>query len=147
MLRRATEADVPALCEARKRQLVDEGLTKVANIDTELVSYFEKTLADGTLVEWVAEEDGHIVATAALAFMPFPPTFENPQGTRGYVTNMYTAPSHRGKGLASSLMGKLLDEARGRGIRKLVLCASEMGKPVYRRCGFCEKDGWMELNL
>lgn len=33
------------------------------------------------------------------------------------------------------------------GVRKLLLCASEMGKPVYRQLGFCHNDGWMELDL
>ncbi|MDO4806471.1 MAG: GNAT family N-acetyltransferase [Coriobacteriales bacterium] len=126
---------------------MDEGLAQVASIDAELLAYFDKTLADETLVEWVVEEDGEIVATAGLVYMPFPPTYANPVGARGYVTNMYTTPRHRGRGIASCLLVKLLDDARARGVRKVLLCASEMGKPVYLRCGFRENGGWMELDL
>ena len=147
MLRKATVADIPALCEARKKQLIDEGLAPVASIDEELADYFATTLANDSLVEWVLDQDGEIVATAGLALMPFPPTYTNPAGTRGYITNMYTAPSHRGQGVATRLMAKLLDEAKERGIKKLLLSASEMGKPVYRKHGFRENDGWMELDL
>lgn len=147
VLRRATVDDIPSLCEARKKQLADEGLAQDVRIDDELTAYFEGSLVDGILVEWVAEDDGDIVATAAIAFMPFPPTYANPIGTRGYITNMYTVPSHRGRGIASQLLRGLLDEARRKGVRKLFLCASEMGKPVYQRQGFCENDGWMELDL
>lgn len=146
-LRKATAHDIPALCVARKRQLADEGLVADAPIDEELSAYFERTMADGSLVEWVAEDNGEVVATAGIVFMPFPPTFANPAGTRGYVTNMYTVPSHRGQGLASKLLRKLLEEARERGVRKLLLCASQMGRPVYRRLGFAERGGWMELEL
>lgn len=147
MLRKATAADVPALCEARKQQPIDEGLAPVASIDRELDAYFKRTLADETLVEWVFEEGGAIVATAGLALMPFPPAYADPIGTRGYITDMHTAPSHRGRGIASRLMAKLLDEARERGIHRLLLSASEMGKPVYRKCGFVDNDSWMELEL
>ena len=147
MLRRATTADIPALCDARRRQLVDEGMPPDTSIDDELRLYFETSLADGTLVEWVCEEDGEIVATAAIAFMPFPPAFNNPAGTRGYVTNMYTAPSHRGRGIATSMLPLLIDEARRRGVRKVLLHASLMGRPVYERQGFRANDSWMELDL
>lgn len=147
MLRKASCSDIPMLCKARKKQLIDEGLSADANIDAELTAYFEKTLADGTLIEWLVEEDGQVVATDGLALMPFPPTYTNPAGTRGYVTNMYTAPSYRGRGLATQLMGKLFDEAKALGIKKLLLHGSEMGRPVYRRQGFQDKEGWMELDL
>lgn len=147
MFRRATTADVSTLCELRKLQLLDEGLAPIASIDEDLAAYFEHTLANNTLIGWVAEEEGEIVATAALVLMPFPPTYANPVGTRGYVTNMYTAPDFRGRGIATRLLGKLLDEAAERGVHKLLLSASEMGKPVYHRCGFRENGCWMELDV
>jgi len=145
--RRATIEDIPALCEARVKQLVDEGLQPDEPIQDDLRVYFEKTLSDETLVEWVLEDEGKIVATAGIAFMPFPPTFSNPIGTRGYVTNMYTAPSHRGRGIATHLLALLMDEARQRGVHKIVLHASKMGRSVYKRQGFHPANGWMELDL
>lgn len=147
MLRKATVEDVPMLCEARRRQLVDEGLDPVIDIDEELRRYFEGALADGTIVEWVLEEEGELVATAALCLMPFLPSYNNPVGTRGYVTNMYTVPSHRGRGIATRMLAVLMDEARGLGLHKVVLQASEMGGPVYERYGFRPSGGWMELDL
>lgn len=147
MLRRATAKDIPALCEMRKRQLVDEGLRPDTHIDDELRAYFETSLANDTLAEWVYEDEGVIVATAAMAFMPFPPTFSNPIGTRAYVTNMYTAPSHRGMGIATRMLPLLIDEAKQRGIRKVLLHASQMGRPLYERQGFKPNDSWMELDL
>lgn len=147
MPRRATVADVLALREARKLQLIDEGMAPDANIDRELDAYLAERLSDGTLVEWVFEEDGKIMAAAALALMPFPPTFANPQGTRGYVTNMYTAPSHRGRGIATHLLSMLIDEARQMGLKKLMLHASTMGEPIYQRGGFMDGTDWMEMSL
>lgn len=145
--RRATVADIPALREARKLQLIDEGMAPDADIDGELDAYLAEGLSDGTLLEWVIEEDGEIVATAALALMPFPPTFTNPQGTRGYITNMYTVPSHRGRCIATRMLSLIIDEARRRGLRKLILHASVMGRPIYQRIGFIDGIDWMAMNL
>ena len=143
--RMADRDDIPVLAQLRKRQLIDEGQSPDMEIDGELRQYFERHFADRSLVEWVAEDGDRIVATAAIVFMDFPPAFNNRTGIRGYVTNMYTAPSHRRRGIAAALLEKLVDEAGARGVRTVLLAASQMGKPVYRRFGFAEADGWMEL--
>ena len=143
----ATEQDIPVMCRIRKQQLIDEGLRPCMDIDEELRSYFAGKLADGSLVEWLAEEDGQVVATAAIAFMEFPPTYTNRTGIRGYITNMYTAPEYRGKGIASAMLEKLTDEAGKRGVTRVWLHASALGEPVYRRIGFAKTDRFMELDL
>ena len=145
--RKAESSEIPLLAELRKKQLIDEGSAPNAEADVYMIPFFKKHLSDGSLVEWVAEEDGQIVATAAMMFMEFPPAYSNPTGVRGYVTNMYTSPEYRGKGIASALLEKLMEEARARNIRIIFLGASKMGKPVYRRFGFEETGKWMDLSL
>lgn len=144
--RAATADDVDALVKLRK-QLVDACGVPAQDIDAELGAFFEKHLADGSLVEWLAIEGGQAVATAALMFYDFIPSSANKSGVRGYVTNMYTAPEYRGKGVATFLLGKLAEEARARGVKRLWLHAVEMGRPVYLKFGFREADGFLELNL
>ena len=143
----ATEQDIPAMCRIRKQQLIDEGSFPDTEIDSELNRYFADRLADGSLVEWLAEEDGEIVATAAIVFMEFPPAFTNVKGIRGYVANMYTAPGHRRKGIATGMLDRLMDEAKKRSVHKIFLIASIYGKPVYKQFGFVEGNKWMELDL
>ncbi len=145
--RSAAERDIPALCEIRKRQLLDEGIEPAENIDEELHRYFAQKLSDGSLVELLAEDGGRIVATAAVAFMAFPPPYTNPSGVKGYITNMYTDPAYRGRGIASTLLRMLTDEAKKRGVTHLWLKASVHGKPVYERFGFKGSERYMELDL
>ena len=147
LYRLATEQDIPVLCKIRKQQLIDEGGTPIPGIDEELLRYFTDKLADGSLVEWVLEDDGQIIATAAIAFMDFPPSYTNRTGLRGYITNMYTAPACRGKGIASAMLDRLKQEAEKRAVHSILLHASALGKPVYKRFGFVESDQWMELRL
>ena len=41
-------------------------------------------------------------------------------------------PEYRGKGIASSMLQKLIEEARKRSVFRICLRASEMGKSVYK---------------
>lgn len=145
--RRAAIQEIDKLAELRKQQLADEGISADKDIDAELQDFFTKKMNDGTLVEWIAEEEDEIIATAAIVFYEFPPTYTNKSGIKGYITNMYTMPEYRGRGLASSLLEKLVAEAKERGVEKLWLGASKMGRPVYLKFGFKETNEWLEMNI
>ncbi len=145
--RKATLEDIPMISELRKRQLVDEGLTPEPNIDEELYQFFYKHLSEDRMVEWVVENDGVMIATSAIIFFELPPSFNNVKGIKGYVANMYTAPEYRKQGIASSLLERLMNEARERNVDKIFLNASEAGKPVYHKFGFRKNDAWMDIEL
>lgn len=65
-IRKATLEDIPTLGELRKLQLIDEGYAPDGDMDAELSAFFHKHMADGSMVEWVAEEAGEIIATGAM---------------------------------------------------------------------------------
>lgn len=144
--RTATIDDIEALVKLRKKQLIDEGIEANKDIDEELIIFFRKKLSDHSLVEWLVLDNETIIATAAIVFYDFPPTYTNKSGIKGYITNMYTAPEYRGKGIATSLLDKLVEEAKNRKVEKLWLGASKLGRPVYLKYGFKETNEWLELN-
>ena len=146
-VRCATEKDIPLLCALRRQQLIDEGIRPDTDIDPELEAWFAGRLADGTLVEWLQEENGKIIATGAVVFYSFPPTYTNPSGMKGYITNMYTDPAWRRRGLATAMLDRAVREARQRGVRKLWLGASTLGRPVYLHYGFRQTGEWLDLDL
>lgn len=145
--RKATLQDVETLVQMRQTQLMDEGSVPRYSIDDELLDFFTESLTSGAMVEWVAEDGDEIVATAAIVFYQFPPGYTNKSGRKGYVTNMYTKNAYRGQGIASTLLGKLAEEAKAAGIDKIWLGASPMGRPVYERFGFKDSPNWLELDL
>ena len=104
-------------------------------------------MGSGELIEWVAEDEGRIIATAAIVFMDFPPSFNNKTGRTGYVGNVYTADAYRGKGIAGQLLEKLEEEARARGITRLLLHASEVGRKAYLKSGYYDVDYEMEKDI
>lgn len=145
--RKADISDLDELVRLRKIQLVDEGIEPCVNIDSELSDFFREALGNGSLIEWLLMEGSEIIATAAIMFYQFPPSYTNPSGLRGYVTNMYTQKQYRGRGMATRLLHKLADEARQAGVTKLWLGASTLGRPVYERFGFADTQTWLDLNL
>ena len=145
--RKAELSDLDEICEIRKKQLIDEGYDPCVNIDESLHSFFRDKFENGSIVEWLGYEDGKIVSTGAILFTAYPPSFRYPTGMRGYITNIYTDPAYRGRGLASAMLKKLKHESKERGITKLILMASPAGKPVYHRFGFKESEVWMDMDL
>lgn len=142
-IRKATLEDIPVLSEMRKRQLMDEGFEASADMDAELSAFFHRHLADGSMVEWLAEEDGEAVATGAIIFYDFPPAFFDPKSIRGYLTNLYTAPAYRRQGIGGMMMDRMIQEAKDRGAGLLWLGASKMGRPLYLKKGFKEDGSWL----
>ena len=147
IIRKATVNDAKLLSEVRKLQLIDEGIDPNCDIDSELSAFFKKWLESEDFIQLIAEEDRKLLSTAAVIYYDLPPSFTNKIGVRGYVTNVYTAPEHRRKGLSKMLLTKLLDDARSRGIKKLWLGASKLGRPLYEKLGFIQQESYMELTL
>ena len=147
IIRKATADDAKLLSEVRKLQLIDEGIDPNCDIDSELSAFFKKWLESEDFIQLIAEEDRKLLSTAAVIYYDLPPSFTNKIGVRGYVTNVYTAPEHRRKGLSKMLLTKLLDDARSRGIKKLWLGASKLGRPLYEKLGFIQQESYMELTL
>jgi len=145
--RKATVADIEALVELRKQQLLDEGLPALQSIDNELRSYFHAGLLNQTFVAWLALEGDTIVATSGLCFYQLPPTYSDPSGRVAYVTSMFTLKPYRRKGIASALLDKILGEARSLGFSTVRLHSSTDGRALYAKFGFVDSEGYMALKF
>ncbi|MBR1757739.1 MAG: GNAT family N-acetyltransferase [Lachnospiraceae bacterium] len=144
--RKATEKDIPDLIRLRKTQLSDEGqdITSM-DIDDEMHRYFTDAFASGRFTEFLAEDEGEIVGTGALIIFDFPPSYANATGRRAYIANMYTAKSHRRRGIAHEMISRCKQLAFSQGVTQFFLIASTMGKPVYESVGFHENPTWLTL--
>lgn len=145
--RRATLEDIELLIDLRKKQLIDEGIRITQNIDYELDGFFRNFLGNNTMIEWLVESNSIVIASAAVIFYDFPPTYTNISGKKAYITNMYTSPEYRGKGIATSLLNRLVKDIQQAGIEKVWLGASKLGRPVYKKFGFKETDEWLEMTI
>lgn len=98
--------------------------------------YMKEHLEDNTLVAWLAEDNGVIIATAMVSYYQLIPMLSNPTGKTGYIINVHTKQEYRRQGIASQLLLNIIEDAKERNVGKLYLSATDMGKPVYEKLGF-----------
>ncbi|WP_394994155.1 GNAT family N-acetyltransferase [Emticicia sp.] len=127
--------------KAEKRQYSEEELS------TTLRQYLSKSMSNDEFVAWLAISNGKIVATSGLCFFEITPGFTLIDGKIAYILNIYTLPEWRGKGIGKQVFGHVLQEAIGRGYKRISLHASDEGRPIYEKFGFRLTGDEMELRL
>ena len=101
-----------------------------------LKAYFQLAIPEQTFWGIVAEEQGDVQAFGAMVIDERPGVFGNISGKSAYVLNMYTLPQGRSKGLATTLLQKLIIKAKSLGIDTMSLVATEQGRSIYEKAGF-----------
>ena len=85
-------------------------------------------------------ENNEIVCTAGMLLYAFPPLNSENSSKIGHILNFYTRPNHRKKGYGRELMEYIKKLALSHSINRLVLNATKMGYPLYKKAGFEEPD-------
>jgi len=80
----------------------------------------------GALLGLIFDTDGDIASSARLA----------PFGRYGIIDQVWTRPPHRRRGLGSSLMTMLGNQALSQGLTTGVLAATDNGRALYRTLGW-----------
>lgn len=126
-IRRASPADVDALCELEKALFLNDAWSRELFVD-ELGHPFSYYL--------VAEEDAEIVGYAGLRAAPA-------NADQGDIQTLAVVPTFRGQGLGRKLLGQLIVEAEERGVRALFLevrADNPVAIALYDSVGFHEID-------
>ena len=146
-IRKANLNDMDLLMENRIEFVLSiRDLPDVEQYSLHTRAYFEKHLMDGTLLVYIAVEDGKILSSSLLSiYETIPISFLS--GKTGLLLNMYTLEAYRHQGLASLLLKKIIEEARELGVVKIRLDYTDDGYPLYKKFGFVELDREMALNL
>ena len=142
-----TENELDTFIEMRIAQLREEGAEEDIDLVPALRDYYERHLADGTFVSWLAFDGDRIVGTSGMSIVEKPPYFSCPSGKIGLLSSMFTDPEHRRMGIAKTLLGKVVEEARARGCGTVHITASDMGVLLYTDFGFVKNNNFMYYNL
>lgn len=145
--RRLTTADIPIFTEMRVAQLLEEDATESCDLRPALYDYYERHMADGSFVSWLALCGDEIVGTSGLSIVEKPPYFGCPSGRMGLISSMFVAPTYRRQGIARDLLLRVIDEAKAKNCGVVQITASAMGVPLYRSCGFVHNDRFLQLTL
>ncbi len=140
-IRMAEQTDIPALCRLRLAYFDEEFGTlpqeQLAAITLQLPQFFAEHLGKDCLTVAAALPTGELVANAILMISEKPANPFFPNGRTGYVLGVFTESAYRGQGIATRMMQRLLEESTVRRLDQVTLSASDMGKPIYEKLGFC----------
>lgn len=146
-IRPATPADATVLADQRVAMFSDMGVippTAEAALRHASATYFDSALASGEYVSWLAfpaDAPQRALGGAGLQLRPMLPRPDSAGtglllGREGLILNVYVERSWRRRGVARRLMTEILSWARTNGVVRLVLHASEEGRPLYEALGF-----------
>jgi GNAT superfamily N-acetyltransferase len=145
-IRSCTGDDAATIARHRVEMFREMGEVPTAALARELLDKSTAALAtalgDGTYVGWFAVGDhGKVIAGAGAHIKPQLPRM-SPDQARIEVTpvplvvNVYTEPECRGQGIARALLRVLMEWATRLGSNRVVLHASDAGRPLYTALGF-----------
>ena len=145
--RKLTAADLDAFISMRITQLREEGATEDIDLVPALKDYYNRHLADGTFVSWLALDGEKIIGTSGMSFVEKPPYFSCPTGRIGLLSSMFTDPGYRRMGIARELLDRVVNEAREYGCGAVQITASDMGVKLYTSYGFVHNGNFMQYKL
>lgn len=145
--KRLTECELDTFIGLRIQQLREEGATEEIDLKPALLDYYNRHMADGTFVSWLAMDGNEIVGTSGMSFVEKPPYFGCPNGKIGLLSSMYTVKEYRRQGIAKELLARVVEEARQYGCGAVQITASDMGVLLYADFGFVKNGNFMQYKL
>ncbi len=145
--RKLTEKELDVFIQMRIAQLREEGAKEDIDLTPALKDYYKRHMADGSFVSWLALDGEKIVGTSGMSIVEKPPYFGCPSGKIGLLSSMFTDSAYRRRGIAKTLLSKVIDEARQRGCGTVQITASDMGVLLYTDFGFVKNKNFMQYKL
>ena len=151
--KKLTEAELDTIIKMRINQLTEEytseGRTVPEDVDLEasLLDFYKRNMTEGKYVSWLAFDGDKIVGTSGMSFAEKPPYFTCPTGRIGILSSMYTDPDYRRRGIARTLLDKVVNEAKEYGCGTIYITASDMGVKLYTAYGFKHNGNFMQYNF
>ena len=151
--KKLTTSELDVFIDMRITQFTEEyvssGQTVPTDVDLQsaLKDYYNRHLADGTFVSWLAMDGDKIIGTSGMSFVEKPPYFGCPTGRLGLLSSMYTNTNYRRMGIAKELLNKVIEESRAYGCGAVHITASDMGVKLYTAYGFKHNGNFMQYTL
>ncbi len=155
-IRAATPDDVPLLASHRRLMYGDMRSSQafgcsdigLAAMEGQYDSYLRQQFANETLLVFVAEVDGSIVASGCVTILAWPPWPGGPDSAVGLLHSMFTAAEYRKRGIAESIAKALMNASKAAGCQQLIIggAGTNVGRHLYETLGFRPTEN-MRLNL
>ena len=145
--KRLTEKELDNFIDKRIHQLREEGAKEEIDLVPALKDYYQRHMAEGTFVSWIALDGNTMIGTSGMSFVEKPPYFGCPSGKIGLLSSMYTDPDYRRKGIAKELLSRVIKDSKEYGCGTIQITASEMGVKLHTDFGFVHNENFMQYKL
>jgi len=119
---------------AAQTQLTNPGF------ENECRAFLEDAITEGRWQIWVADLDGRVVSHAFVALVDRVPRPIYEPRRIAYLTNVYTLPEHRNRGIGAAVIRRAQEAAREADVEVMLVWPSEESVDFYAREGFEERD-------
>jgi N-acetylglutamate synthase and related acetyltransferases len=107
-------------------------------LKTNIEDYFKTKLLRGQCTVVLAESESNVIGTGIMFYYDSVPSVSNIPGKNAYVTSMYVHENFRRQKVGSTILKKLLDTAKEKNYKTIMLNATELGKNLYEKQGFID---------
>lgn len=152
-VREAATRDIPAMASHHRRMFAEIWQQKGESLEPHRAAALEEAyaaklaadLATGTCRAWVVEDRGEVVAGGAISIASQVPTPADLSPKVAYLHSVFTERAYRGRKCGQGIVERIIEFCRAQGIRRIMLNASEAGRPIYEKLGFRPVDDMMRL--
>jgi len=102
------------------------------------VSKLTQELPKGICTAWVVENCGKVIASGGLTQVSMTASPMVSNYIYAYLHSIYTDKDCRGRGCAKLILSKAEEFCRETGIQRVLLIASDAGRPIYESIGYKE---------
>ena len=144
---KATSSDLDMVMSSRIEMLkVINGLSEDIEFDIQFIDITREYFGNSDQTTVLAV-DNDVIGCSTICYINVMPTFDHPSGKRAHIMNVYTRNDYRRQGIAYQMVSFLIEEAKQNGVTEISLDATELGRPIYEKCGFQKTEEGMILNL
>ncbi len=145
-IRIADKKDIELMMSSRLEMLKEvNSLDADYQYSASFVNESRRYFLDGDQTTVLALEGERVIGCATICYFTIMPTFSHPTGKRAHLMNVYTAKEYRRQGIGKKMVNMLIDDAWSKGATEISLDATEMGRPLYKKCGFEDSGECMVL--
>ncbi|MGG3280052.1 N-acetyltransferase family protein [Paenibacillus solani] len=102
----------------------------------ECQSFLQEALSGDRWFIWVAEAEGRIISHIYIELITKVPRPGKKTSPFAYMTNVYTSPIHRGKGIGSRLLKELEEWSKTNKYEFIIVWPSDWSIEFYERSGY-----------
>lgn len=148
VVRQATDEDLLQIADLRWRLKSEDAANFDDSQRAAFVSAFVKEQSQsGNFTHWLAEVDGHVVAVMSIGRIAKLPSPDQESAALGYLTNCYTLPGFRRRGIGSRLLAAIIRWTKEHGYELLLVWPSDSSYAFYERSGFRKSGDPLILHL